>query len=164
MKRRLYFSFPDARQAQRAVDDLRGARVPTTDMHAMARPGVDLGGLPRATGRQCEDSMYRLDKGWWNGNLVLFWVAFVAFLLTLPGGFGAASAAALVVMAVSFALGLERTRLPDVHLDEFRAHGEVLLMVDVARGRVKPIEDLILRRHPEAATAGVGLTLGAFGV
>jgi hypothetical protein len=46
-----------------------------------------------------------------------------------------------------------------VHLGEFRdalAHGEVLLMVDVPRGRVSEVEDRVHRHHPEATVGGVG--------
>ena len=59
----------------------------------------------------------------------------------------------LGMMLASFLAGLRFTRLPNVHLDEFRdalSHGEILLMVDVPKKEVDEIRDIILEHHPEA--------------
>ena len=58
-------------------------------------------------------------------------------------------------------------RIPNVHLDEFRdalAHGEILLMVDVAQQRVADIEDCVHHNHPETTIGGVGWGTEALGL
>ena len=78
MKRRLYFLFSDTGQARKALADLDGLGVDLGHMHVLARPDVDLGGLPPATERQRRDILKRLEKTLWGGNLVLFGIAFAA--------------------------------------------------------------------------------------
>jgi hypothetical protein len=61
MYRRLYLTFPTGSQAARAVADLQGAGVRAENIHALAKPGTDLSGLPRATEGQTHDQVWRLD-------------------------------------------------------------------------------------------------------
>jgi hypothetical protein len=61
-------------------------------------------------------------------------------------------------MAASFISGLWSTHLPDATLQEFQdalAHGEILLMVDVATRHVTELEARVHRLHPEAVVGGV---------
>lgn len=167
MTRRLYFLFPDQAHAQRVVDELVQAGVPETRMHALARPGIALDGLPGATRRQREDAGGRLERRLWEGNLGLFALALLALLASLGIGEGTWAVLCLAVMAVSFLAGLLFTHLPNAHLDQFQAalgHGEILLLVDVPKSRVRHVEDLIQWHHPEAAVGGVGWTIAALGL
>jgi len=168
MKRRLYFLFSDTGQARSAVADLDGLGVDAGHMHVLARPGIDLSGLPPATERQRRDSLKRLEETIWSGNLALFGVAFAGLVLAAVFGSVIGILLAVAVMIVSLVSGaLFALRLPTTHLDEFRDalhHGELLLMVDVSRDCVEDVEEMMRRRHPEGVTGGSVWTPDAFGV
>jgi cobalamin biosynthesis protein CobD/CbiB len=168
MKRRLYFLFSDNCQARTAVADLAGIGVDAGHMHVVARPGMDVSGLPPATERQRRDVLKRLDKTLWGGNLVLFGAAFAALILAMLFGNIVGMVLASAVLIASFTGGaLFALRLPATHLDEFHEelrHGELLLMVDVSRDCVEDVEELLRRRHPEAVAGGSGWTPDVFGV
>lgn len=167
MKRRLYFLFPDTTQAHIAVDDLVGLGVGPEQMHTVARAGTDLAGLPEATDRQRCDTLAHLEDGLWNGNLVVFGLAAIGLLAAVVAGYWVLALLAILVMVVTVASGAWfAIRAPHVHLGEFRQalhHGEILLMVDVARDRIEDVERLIERRHPEAVTGGSDWAPGLFG-
>jgi hypothetical protein len=160
MNRRLYFLLPDVTHARSVVSELLRTGVTTDRMHALSNPGVDLQDLPRASDRQRNDFSARLETVFWNGNLLVFFVALLAMVmlaylqiawywLLLPAA----------VMLTTFLLGEEFTRrIPDVHLSEFQdalRHGEILLMIDVPASRIEHVESLVHKHHPEAVTGGV---------
>jgi len=168
MKRRLYFLFSDTGQARSAVADLGGLGVDAGHMHVLARPGVELNGLPPATERQRRDVLQRLDSTLWGGNLALFGVAFAGLILAMVFGHTIGIVLTSAVLIASFTAGaLFALRLPTIHLDEFHEelrHGELLLMVDVSRDCVEDVEELMRRRHPEAVAGGSGWTPDVFGI
>ena len=168
MHRRLYFVLPDAGHARAAAADLRAAGLDDAHLHALAREGTDLAGLPPASPRQRIDTLGRAERWLWNANLALFALALAGLAWALAAGAALAVAVALAVMVATVTAGyLFVQRLPHTHLEEFRqalAHGEVLLMVDVPAGRVAEIEALMRRRHPEAVPGGATWTVDALGV
>ena len=166
MKRRLYFLLPDVVHAQSVVSELLTSGLTKNRIHALSKPGVDLQDLPPATVRQRTDFGAWLETVLWDGNLLVFFITLLGFLLMaflqiawywllLPAA----------VMLISFLLGEEFTRrVPDVHLSEFRdalRHGEILLMIDVPVTKVERFEALVHRHHPEAVTGGVGWHIDA---
>jgi len=166
MKRRLYFLLPDTVHAQAVVNDLQAFGINPEAMHALAQPGVGLGDLPAATGRQRADSGARLETILWDGNLAIFTLAFLAQIALAYSGFsGFWLLLPAAVMLVTFVMGLVlTTRLPNVHLSEFRdamRHGELLLMVDVPVWQVARVEALVHKHHPEAAIGGVSWHIDA---
>jgi hypothetical protein len=161
MTRRLYFLLPDTGHARTVVNDLQEYGVAREAMHTLARPGINLAGLPDADSRQGKDSDARMETLLWDGNLVLFVVALVLLLvmvyrqldwywLLVPGA----------IMLATLLLGVAFTsRIPNVHLAEFQDamhHREILLMVDVPVWRVANVESRVHRHHPEAVTSGGG--------
>jgi hypothetical protein len=168
MMRRLYFPFPDPQHARQLVPELIALGVSESHIHAVARTGRDLSGLPPATQRQQHDSLWRLEQTLWSSDLAVFAVAAIGFAAALFAGLALWTEAALAVMAATFAAGaLFTLRVPKVHLDEFHEalrHSDVLLMVDVPRARVAEIEELVYRRHPEAVPGGSGWTIDSFGL
>jgi hypothetical protein len=163
--RRLYFIVPDEPQAARIVSDLEAAGVDRRHIHAIAGKGVTLEKLPAANEHQRHDTVWRLQRISWTGNLVLFAVAAIGLIISGLQGSMIGALLSVAVMVLSFVGGfLFATRVPDTHLDEFRgvlAHHEMLLMVDVPKQRVAEIEELISRRHPEATAGGTGWTIEA---
>ncbi|MBI5783352.1 MAG: hypothetical protein HZA69_06390 [Gammaproteobacteria bacterium] len=166
--RRLYFIVPDEPQAVRIVTDLEAAGVDRRHIHAIAGQGATLEKLPAANARQRRDTVWRLQRTLWAGNLVLFFLGAIGLVISVIQPFISGAILSSAVMVLTLAAGfLFATRVPDTHLDEFRgvlAHPEVLLMVDVPKPRVVEIEELIYRRHPEATAGGSGWTIEALGI
>ena len=138
MNRRLYFLIPDKSHALSAVYELTRHGINLDHIHTLANKKVRLQSLPNA-GHQFQDPGQRIEDLLWKTNLVIFGLALAGLLFT---------------------------RVPNVHLDEFRdalAHGEILLMVDVPQTRVAEIEELVHHHHPEATVGGVGWETEVFG-
>ena len=166
MKRRLYFLLPDNVHTRAVVNDLKVFGINNDAIHTLAQAGVDLSGLPVATGRQRADSGAKLETILWDGNLVIFLVALVALITMAYTGLGWFwLLLPATVMLVTFVTGVVFTsQVPNVHLSEFRdamLHGELLLMVDVPVWRVERVEALVHKHHPEATVGGVGWHIDA---
>ena len=166
MKRRLYFILPDTGHTRAVVNDLEVFGINTRAMHVLAKPGVDLNGLPVATGKQRTDAGAKLETILWDGNLATYFIALRALVAVVYMGLGWFwLLLAVVVMAVTFLMGIVFTsQVPNVHLSEFRDamhHGELLLMVDVPLWRVERVEALVHEHHPEATAGGVGWHIDA---
>ncbi len=168
MLRRLFFVMPDEEHAVQLVADVEAAGVDRPHVHSLTRDDRKPGSLPAATDRQRRDAVWRVERTYWIALLTIFGIGLVA----LVGAWNAGSAIGIVISAVvmlgAFLAGvLFVRRIPDAHLDEFRgalAHGEVVIMVDVPPRRVREIEDMVERRHPEAVAGGVGWTPGTLGI
>jgi catechol 2,3-dioxygenase-like lactoylglutathione lyase family enzyme len=162
LNRRLFFLFPDAEHARRAVAELRDAGVRPGAIHTVAMDLSRAAGLPDPRSPERADAEWSIERQAWRFNLWVFFAALAGLAVAAWSGSAWGVALALLVMAGTFALGAAfALRVPDAHLDEFRealAHGEILLLVDVPPARVREIEALVHRRHPEAAEAGVGWT------
>ena len=167
MNRRLYFLFPDETHARHLIDTLPDAGIPVKRIHALTRDGGELRALPAATPRQRGDAGLRVERWLWGANLGLFGLALIGGIWALLAGPLGWPAIAIATMLATFIGGLIFTHVPNVHLPQLRdalAHGEVLVMGDVAKGRVHETEELVRRHHPEAVVGGVGWTVDAFGI
>ena len=168
MDRRLYFLLPDRAHALLVVDELNQSGISSAQIHALGDRRTRLDGLPTSTLRQTRDSASQLEKFLWNANLVSFAVAlcvFIALVLTLNWNWWLV--APVVIMVANFLAGLSFTSVPNTHLGEFQdalAHGEILLMVDVAETEVAKVERQVHHQHPEAAIGGVGWGTAALGL
>lgn len=166
MNRRLYFLIPDKSHALSIVFELTRHDIDPDHIHTLANRKVRLQGLPNAKHHN-RDLGHRIKDLLWKGNLALFFLALVS-LLVLPLTIGLTAWLLLpaAIMAATFLGGLLFSRVPNVHLDEFRdalAHGEILLMVDAPQQRVAEIENRVHHHHPEAAVGGVGWESEVFG-
>lgn len=168
MLRRLFFVIPDPGLAVEVVNEIEHMGVQRDHMHALARDGMDVSALPRATNAQRNDVAWKIEWNLWKVNLAIFGMAMLGFILALSAESATWSVLALAVMLLTFILGaLFVFYIPDTHLDEFTAalaHGEIVLMVDVPKRRVKDIETWVDRHHPEAVCGGVGWTSEHFGI
>lgn len=166
--RRLYFIVPEESHAVQIVTDLEAAGVDRRHIHAIAGKGVTLEELPAANAQQRGDTVWRMQRILWTGNLVLFALGGIGLIISATQGFLTGTILSFAAMVLTLAAGyLFATRVPDTHLDEFRgvlSHHEVLLLVDVPKQRVAEIEELISRRHPEATAGGTGWTIEPLGI
>jgi hypothetical protein len=166
VKRRLYFLLPDVAHARAVVARLETNGIESKYTHVIAAQGIDLEDLPLASANQRMDLGARLETIFWDGNLVLFFLALMALIvLTLISVSGFWLLVPAIIMLATFILGVGFTNyLPNVHLSEFvdaLRHQEILLMVDVPVGRVATVEKLIHGNHPEAVAGGVGWHIDA---
>lgn len=168
MWRRIYLSFPTADEARRVVSELETAGVSEGNIHTVAGAGVDITDLPVANEAQRRDRIWFWEQVFWYGNLAFFATALAATALAFYAGLigwaliGVALAATAYLAGDHFAV-----RVPHAHLAQMRvplAHGEVVLLVDVPRTRVREIEKLASRHHPEAGIGGVGWTITSTGL
>lgn len=169
MKRRLYFLFPDVEHTRVAADGLINvADVPHENIHVFGKHGDQVGRVPQPTQRQQKDMAARIEYLLWHGNLALFGIASVVLVGSLINGSTAWALAAAIVMAGTFLSGMFfTTRVPHVHIHHFKEaveHGEMLMIIDVPKSRVKEVEDFIHHRYPEAVTGGTSWTIDAFGL
>lgn len=168
MSRRLYFLLPDLEHTRTVVDELNVAHIDPAHLHVIAGNDADIGDLPPATVAQRGDAGNRLEHLLWNGNLVLFFLAFAASVAILAAGKPLLALIPVCLMLLTFFAGQRFTvSVPNTHLSDLRdalRHQEVLLMVDVPAERVKEVEDIVHRRHPEAIVSGVGWAVEGLGI
>ena len=166
MKRRLYFLLPDVAHARAVVARLETNGIESKYTHVIAAQGIDLEDLPLASANQRMDLGARLETIFWDGNLVLFFLALIALTaLILMNASGFWLLVPAIIMLTTFIVGVGFTRyIPNVHLSEFvdaLRRREILLMVDVSAGQVARVEKLIHHNHPEAINGGVGWHINA---
>ena len=168
MSRRLHFLVPGRTEALSVIKDLSRQGISPEHIQVLADKRTRTDGLMPATTRQKNDATSGLEKILWNVNLVSFATALGCFIfllitqhlnwwLLLPCS----------VMAVNFIAALNISNLPYAHLGEFRdalAHGEILLLVDVADNHSSAIEQSMHRQHPEATAGGTVWGNEAFGL
>ena len=168
MFRRLYFLLPNAELAQRVINELHPLGVLNRDIHAVSHEGMPMPFLPVATENQIEDKAHLIEDVLWKANLLLFFVALVAFIYSVSSGFWFYSGICLLVMLVAFIAGdLFALNIPHIKMNEFQhaiKHNEILLMVDVPKSRVAEIEDRIHRHHPAAYEGGSSWSLQIMGL
>lgn len=166
--RRTYMLFPGRQSAEKAVADLGDLGVDQRHVHTIAKQGVDISGLPKATVRQRTDLAGRIDQWVWDINLMIFFFALALLVLALWNGNWGWAIAGVAVMAVTFFAGnYFAQHVPHAHMTECQTalrHGEILLLVDVPRWRQATIEKAVRNRHPEVEIGGVGWTLDALGI
>jgi hypothetical protein len=164
--RRLYFLLPDVAHARAVVAKLETNGLERKYTHVTAAKGIDLEGLPLASPNQRMDLGARLETIFWDGNLLLFFLALMALIvLILMSVSGIWLVLASTIMLTTFMVGVGFTKyIPNVHLSEFAdalRHQEILLMVDVPVAQVARVETLIHHNHPEAINGGVGWHINA---
>jgi len=160
--RRIFFVIPDVPHARYVVEELQVAGIDRDRMHTWSKSGARLTGLPVATEARGQDRTWTLDKLLWNADLLLFALATIGLLVAAAHGSVGWVIATLAVMIGSYSLGRWfAIKVPHTHLSDMRvplAHGEVVLAVGVPKERVREVEQLVSRHHPEAEVGGVGWT------
>ncbi|MET0067314.1 MAG: hypothetical protein ABW076_13285 [Candidatus Thiodiazotropha sp.] len=166
---RIYLLVPARDQAEAVVSDLLHDQVKHTHIHTIAKPGVEIRGLPPATPGQRSGITRQVEDIFWIVNLLLFFLALMVLPFALLTGDWPWVAGSSAVMVLTLTLGYRfATRVvPQVHLEDCSVplrHGEILLLVDVPRWRLNGIERNIRSRHPEVELGGVGWGYDALGI
>ena len=165
MYTRLYFLFPGVSHAQKVVDELQELGITQQHIHAIAKPGIDLGQLPRATKRQRKGIAHKIEYWLWQLNFAVFATALTVGAISLFSQQFQLTIAMLFVMIVTFVAGYLWAQVPDMPVKDFHqemSHGEILLMVDVMGHRAYEVEQHVHRHHPEAISGGTSWMIDAF--
>ncbi|MFW2372798.1 MAG: hypothetical protein ACN4GM_06710 [Gammaproteobacteria bacterium] len=164
---RLYFLLPDEKTTKNLVDDLSQTGIDYRNLHAHVKH-VRSDQLPAASRWQKIDLAQSLENVIWRSDLVIFFIALMVFLTVLAMGSLVWSLTALALMLATFFLGNWFAEfMPKVHLREFEhalSHGEVLLMVDVAKDNVAQVEERVRHHHPAAIPGGSSWTIHSLGI
>lgn len=159
--RRLYFLVPNVEQTRKIVDELLLARIDEQHIHVLAKEGTSLEDLPEAKLSQKSDLVPALERGLSLGGATGLLAGLVAITVPAAGavfGGGAVLASTLAGagvgawMATMIGVDVPNTRLSG--FEEAIQHGEILMMVDVAKDRVDEIDSLVKKHHPEAEVKG----------
>ncbi len=160
MKRKLYFVLPTVQAVTTVIDELKAAGIDAAHIVVATRKPQRQRIRGVHVQDSCTDPADRLEQTLWNLNLAVFFIAACAALLILvTQGLSYWMLVPLAILLASFIGGERFTHIPNTHLREFSAalrHGELVLMVSVPREQVADIENLVLRRRPDAALGGVG--------
>lgn len=162
MRRRIYWLMPHLASARWAMHDLLDAGVESARIHFAAAEGADLADLREANIWQTSDVVRAAKNGLLIGCALGAFAGLVAgvlfplvddditwelsTMLALMGGLMGAWSASMVGISI-----------PSQRLARFAdalADGQILLMVDLPRERVRPIEAMLAKAHPEARFEG----------
>ncbi|NIP72656.1 MAG: DUF1269 domain-containing protein [Gammaproteobacteria bacterium] len=162
MRRRLYLLVPDIDSTRRIVDELLLARIDDEHIHVLAREGAPLDGLPEATIFQKSDLAHELEVGLVVGGATGTVAGVIAVLAATgmsAGGLILACALAGAWVSTMVSVDVRNSRLRA--FERAIEQGQLLLMVDVPKGRVDEINELV-RMHREARAEGSEPTIPAF--
>jgi hypothetical protein len=167
MRKRIYWLLPDLGSARRTMDELLLARITEHHIHFVARDGAPMDGLHAANVLQTSDLVEAAQSGLLIGSgLGAAGGVAAAFAISTasPAGIviGMAAGGAMLGAWSSSMIG---SSTPSRRLRRFEsalADGQYLLIVDVPRGRINEIEELLARTHPEAHFEGMEPNVPAF--
>jgi hypothetical protein len=167
--RRLYFLLPSTECAGRVVKELLLARIEERHIHLIAKEGTPLEHLPEASLAQKSDFVPAVQRGLVLGGTMgllagLVAVAFPPAGLVVGGGgvlFSTLAGAGIGAwMSSMIGVDVPNSRLQ--HFEEAINKGEILMLVDVAKGRIEEIEKLVREHYPNVEIEGTEPTIPAF--
>lgn len=170
MRRRIYWLLPDVASARQTMNDLLLARVSVGSIHFVAREGTDMSDLHEANLLQTSDVIRSAQAGLVIGGAVgaVMGVA-VAYALSSAGAPAQWGLIAVLAMAGAplgaWSSSMIGVSTPSQRLRRFEpmiAEGQLLLIVDVPRGRCTEIEERLASLHPEAHHEGAEPMVPAF--
>lgn len=170
MSRRIYWLLPNVASARKTMDDMLLARIEERHMHFVGREDIDLSGLHAANLLQTSDVVRAAQMGAILGA-VLGALAGGLAAWTVPLTEGPPQWWLVVVLAVvgavfgTWASSMIGVSTPSQRLKRFEPaieQGQILLMLDVPRGRVDKIEARLQSLHPEAHLEGIEPNIPAF--
>ncbi|UCC55288.1 MAG: DUF1269 domain-containing protein [Gammaproteobacteria bacterium] len=169
--RRLYFLIPGVDSAKKIVDELLLARIEERHIHIAAADHHALteANLPEANLLQESDFIPAVERGLAIGGATGALAGIAAVVipgvgLALGGGailgIGLAGAGVGAWLSSMIGISAPSSRLKD--FEDAIASGELLMMVDVPKGRVDEITELVRQHHPEAEVEGTEPVIPAF--
>lgn len=167
MNRRLYFTLKDTAITEQVVDKLFLARIDEAHIHVMAKEGIPLGQLPRASLLQTSDIVHGLELGLVIGGITGLICGLTAMVALSAGTMIGAIILACVLIGAfvgSWTASMIGSDVPNSRLKRFEKaleNGEILLMVDAPVERAGEITRLI-EAHGNVGHGGEEPTIPAF--
>ena len=166
--KRIYFLVPNIGITKKIVDVLLLARVDQRHIHVLAKRDTPLEGLPEASFLQKSDFVPALGRGMVFGGLT--GIVLGAIVMAFPGDLVLNGGTILATFLIGIGLGawissMVGSSIGNSQIKHFAPaieNGDFLMMVDVPRGRVDSIEDLVKQRYPEATYEGTEPMMPAF--
>jgi hypothetical protein len=168
MRKRIYWLLPDQGSAVKTMNELLLARISESHIHFVAREGADMTGLHAANVLQTSDLVDAAETGLLVGSgLGAAMGVVAAYVLAdmAPQAMVVIGMAGVGAVLGTWSSSMIGSSTPSRRLRRFEgaiAAGQYLLMVDVPRGRVTEIEELLQRTHPEAHFEGLEPNVPAF--
>jgi hypothetical protein len=167
MRKRIYWLLPDLVSARRTMDELLLARITEHHIHFVAKDGASMDGLHVANVLQTSDLVEAAQTGLLIGSgLGAAGGVAAAFAISAASPAGIViGMAAVGAMLGAWSSSMIGSSTPSRRLRRFEsalADGQYLLIVDVPRGRITEIEELLARTHPEAHFEGMEPNVPAF--
>lgn len=166
--RSVYFLFQDESSVRKIIDELEN-RLGFDDyqLHAIVTEDHTLLELPGATVHQKNHAAIRTEKILWYLTVSVFTVALIGMVITLlAASWLLAVLLAIVVVGAQLSGYLFGNRIPNAQLDRFRTgleQGDILLQVDVPRGRVDEVKGFVAARYPDSITNISNWSVGTLG-
>jgi hypothetical protein len=160
--KRLYFLLPNIETTREVVRDLLLNHVEERHIHVVAREGIPLEDLPKASEWQKSDIIPAAEKGAMAGGITGALAGLVAVTVP-PAGLILGGGAVLAMTAAGAGFGAWASSMigagaSSARLDKFQdalKAGELLMLVDVPKRRVDEVEELIRSHHKDVDIQGV---------
>lgn len=170
MRRRIYWLLPDLASARRTMDNLLLTRISEQHIHFVAREDADMSGLHAANILQTSDVVRAAQAGLVLGGALGAVLGVIAALFFPIFGDSPEWGMVAVLAIIGSAFGAWASSMigistPNNRLKRFESaieQGQILLMTDVPRSRVKDVEARLQALHPEAHLQGVEPNIPAF--
>jgi hypothetical protein len=167
--RRLYFLVPDSQVGKKVVDELLLAHIRWEHIHVLAKRGTPLEELPEASFWQKSDIIPAMLRAVPIGGATGMLCGLAG--LALQPGLVVAGGAVLLATSLAgagvgvFLGGMVGLNVGNTRLKAFEQaieRGELLIIADVPRERVKELTGRIKKAHPQAEPEGTEPRVPAF--
>jgi hypothetical protein len=169
MRRRLYYMLPNVTTARAELDELLLARIEERHIRFMAKDGTLPDDMPDCSFLLKTDLIHGAQLGVIIGAIVGL-CAGIFLVMFPPEGLTLRTATILLValggaLFGGWASGMNAAAIPNKKLEQYAERieqGQVLMMVDVPVRRMKEIEEMIAKRHPDFNFGGEDPPMLAF--
>jgi len=160
MKRRVYYLVPDIGATKSIIDELLGLGITKDSIHALTKPGINLGQLIGPDYANKNHRTMLLELFLWDSNLAVFFIAFICLIGMLIWWPTVWMIVPIVLMLMTFFAGAwYAIKIPFVNTNEFRdalSHGEILLVLEIDATDIYmlALAQRIHHHHPVAISGG----------
>lgn len=158
--RRIYFLAPNIDVTRKIVEELRSEGIEDRHLHVLAKRDTPLQNLPEATEFEKTDFIPAVERGAALGATTgllagLVGLRFAGFAIAGGPVLGILLGGATIGAIMSGLAGLQVGNSKVKKYEHAIEHGEVLVMVDIARERIDGISQVITKHHPTATFEGI---------
>ncbi len=167
MRKRLYFLLPDLGEAKKTVDELLLARIDDQHIHVIAKDGIDLGDLPKASIFQTSDIVHGVETGMVIGGISGLIGSIIAITALQVGSVMGLIVLGCTIFGAGFGVwvsGMIGSSTKNSRLKGFEQsmeEGKILLIADVPIDKVEIITHK-MEAHKQTIMGGSDPSMPAF--